>query len=103
MEEFLIKYNNKKEQLAIEISGQLTINNIVKIIENLKENFSFNKSFKILIKDVKNMDLTFIQLIYSLISSSIKNSYNVTVSMELPDDIRQLLKSSGFNGLVTNK
>jgi len=101
METFKVKYSNKKDLNEVVFSGQLIINNIDKIKEDLKKHLKFNKSLNIITKDVENMDLTFVQLIISLIRSGEKGGIEVNTSINVPDDTRLLLMNAGFSGLIT--
>jgi len=101
METFKVKYSNKKGLNEVVFSGQLTINNIDKIKEDLKKHLKFNKSINIITKDVENMDLTFVQLILSLIKSGKKGEFEVNTSIDVPDDIKLLLTNAGFSGFFS--
>ena len=101
METFKVKYSNKKDLNEAVFSGQLTINNIDKIKEDLKKHLKINKSLNLITKDVENMDLTFVQLILSLIKSGKKGGYEVNTSIDIPNDTRLLLANAGFSGLIT--
>ena len=103
MDNYAIKYKNKKGSLNIIFSGQLTINNVDKIFDSLKSNIKNNiKSMNILTEKVENIDLTFIQLIYSIIASSKKNGFEVSTSIIVPEDLKLLIINAGFSGILSD-
>jgi ABC-type transporter Mla MlaB component len=101
MDTYNITYNTKKDLSEIEFSGHLTINNIEKIISEIKTNFKAGKTVSITTKDVENIDLTFIQMLYSLVKSGKNDRYDVNTHISVPDDLKQLLTNAGFCSLIT--
>ncbi len=97
---FDVKFNQKKDELIINCSGQLTINSIEKISEKIKDQIKEVSKVSIDVKEVDNIDLTFIQLIYSIKNSGKKNGYQVAISMELPEDLKSLIINAGFGKLL---
>ena len=102
MENYNIKYNNKKGALSIVFSGQLTINNIDKIAESLKSNIKKIKSVDITTENVENIDLTFVQILYSIMKSGKNDGFEVLASINVPDDLKLLLTNAGFSGVISN-
>jgi ABC-type transporter Mla MlaB component len=100
MENFKVNYSNKKGVSELEFSGQLNINNIEKITENLKANLKTGKSLHIKTKDIENLDLTFIQLVYSLIKQRKNEGIEVNTSINVPKELKQLIINSGFSGFI---
>jgi len=103
MDNYNIKYNNKKGALSIVFSGQLTINNIDKIAESLKSNLKKIKSVNISTDNVENIDLTFIQLLHSIIKSGKETGFEVNTSVNVPNDLKLLLTNAGFAGVTHNQ
>jgi len=99
-ETFNIDYKKNNNELSIVFSGQLTINSITKITDSVKTNISHPSKIEISVKDVENIDLTFIQLIEAIKNSGRKDGYKVTVSMKLSDDLNSLLENAGFKNLL---
>ena len=97
---FNIDYKKNNGEYAIVFSGQLTISSIFKMTENVKANIDHPTKVHISVKDVENLDLTFIQLIQSIKNSGKKNGYEVSVSMKLPEDLSSLLVNAGFGSLL---
>ena len=102
MDNYNIKYNNKKGALNIVFSGQLTINNIDKIAESLKSNIKKIKSVNITTENVENIDLTFVQILYSIMKNGKNNGFEVYTSINVPDDLKLLLTNAGFSGVISN-
>ncbi len=102
-ENFNIDYKKNNGELAIVFSGQLTISSVKKMTESLKANIDHPEKVLISVKDVENLDLTFIQLIQSIKNCGRKNGYEVAVSMKLPEDLSSLLVNAGFGNLLQTK
>jgi ABC-type transporter Mla MlaB component len=102
-ENFNIDYKKNNGEIAIVFSGQLTISSIKKMTESIKANIDNPEKVLINVKDVENLDLTFIQLIQSIKNSGKKNGYEVSVSMKLPEDLSSLLINAGFGNLLQSK
>jgi ABC-type transporter Mla MlaB component len=102
-ENFNIDYKKNNGELTIVFSGQLTISSVKKITESLKANIENPEKVLISVKDVENLDLTFVQLIQSIKNSGKKNGYEVSVSMKLPEDLSSLLVNGGFGNLLQTK
>jgi len=101
METFKVKYANKKGLTEAVFSGQLVISNIEKITKDVRNNLKTDKSLHLVVKDVDSMDLTFIQLIISLVNSCEKSGNEVSTSIDVPHEIKLLLTNAGFSALVT--
>lgn len=78
-------------------------NNTIKNIDFLKKDIltAYNKSdhMQIIGKDIKDIDITFIQLMFSIRKSSLKNNKQIDFSIDLPDELMALLEHNGFNSL----
>ena len=104
MENFKVKYNHKKGATEVVFSGHLCVNNIEKIDESMKANLKKGNSLSITTKQVENIDITFVQLIYSLIKSGKTESFDVQTSITVPKEMEQLLKNAGLAGqIIDNK
>lgn len=98
---FNIQIETSSEKTTITFSGQLIINHINKIFDEVKESLNMSTDIDIVISQPENIDVTFIQLI-----CSIKNSYNnankkVQLTANVKDELKTLVANSGFN-LVLN-
>ena len=102
METFKINYSKNKGVSEVEFNGQLNINNIEKIAKDLKTNLNFGNSLNIVIKKVENIDLAFIQLIYSLKIKGKKEQNEVSISIDIPKDLKNLIINAGFSEFIKN-
>lgn len=95
------KVSLKKENdvTSLTFSGQLTISNIEKIVSETKDEILSAKSIQIVIKDVENLDLTFIQYVSSIRQSAKKTKREVEIVAELPDELLLLVENAGFKNI----
>ncbi len=89
-----------KGEIDITLSGQLTINSIVKILAEMKELLKNASNVNIHVKEVENIDLTFIQLLFAIKNSGKKENYKINVNMELPDELNLLVNNAGFHSVL---
>ncbi len=99
-ENFNIDYKKNNHELDITFTGQLTINTIKKVTESVKSQITDQSVVNITVKDVDNIDLTFIQLLHSIKHSGKKKGFAVNLSMTLPDDLESLIVNAGFGNLL---
>lgn len=78
------------------LSGDLSLNNIKAIKEELTAYASKGKAIKLAIRDAENMDLGFIQLIKSFILTAHQNKIQVDVDINITPEQQQLLDRSGI-------
>lgn len=102
-ENFNVDFKENKSQLDMIFSGQLTINSIAKITENVKAHMKKPSIVNIKVKDADNIDLTFIQLIKAIENSGRKKGFEVNVSISVSEDISSLLANAGFAGYLNDK
>ena len=100
-ENFNIDYKRNNNELNMTFTGQLTINSIKKITESVKSQIADQAVINITVKDVDNIDLTFIQLLHSIKNSGKKKGFGVNLSMTLPEDLKSLIINAGFGNLLT--
>jgi len=92
------KKGEKKTTIILE--KELTIFSIEKIKDQIIDTYKSNEEIHFKLKDINNMDLTFIQLLFSLKQSAIKNKKIVTVESELSEDILSLLKNADLHRIL---
>lgn len=92
--------NNTKAQFIY--SGELTIDNIDDIVEETITALNDYEIIEIITKNVKNIDLTFVQFISSFDKTRRAKDKNVTYSFNFEDEIKQLLMQAGFEKLNEN-
>lgn len=88
---------------VITLSGNLTISNSKKIQQSLIEAFKPLKNISIEINEVENIDLSFIQLIYTLSVESKNFGKNINITSKLNEDLRLLIENAGFSELINSK
>ncbi len=95
------KVSLKKENdiTSLTFSGQLTISNIEKIVSETKDEILSAQSIQIIVKDVENLDLTFIQYVSSIKQSAKKTKTEIEVISELPDELLLLVENAGFKNI----
>lgn len=97
---FSVKKNkNEKEKASFIFEGDLSIKNCQEFLELIKNQANNYKDVLIDIKNVVNLDVTFIQLIIA-----VKKSFRtVSVNSELPQQIEEILNNSGLTELLRTK
>jgi len=99
-ENFNVDFNENKNQLDVVLSGQLTINSISKITENIKSHLKNPAVVNIKVKEADNIDLTFIQLLKAIENTGKKKGFEVNISISATEDISSLLTNAGFAGYL---
>lgn len=100
MKEYKIEIFEKKEGAEIHFSGNLIINNIEKIVEEIRENVSMERGYTLFIDNPENIDITFIQLIISIRKQIEANGNKLAVKATLKDDVRQLIQKAGLENTI---
>jgi len=93
---YTVIHDELPEHSILRFSGQLIINHIEKITESVKANLKTNKDLKVEIDNPESVDVTFIQLLLSIATTLKGNGKKATINAELSDDIKTLVKNSGF-------
>lgn len=93
---YKVSLKKENDKLEIIFSGQLIIYNIDKIIAETKDEILKAKSISINVKDVENLDLTFIQFLYSVKLSAKRNNIDFNIDIKLPEELSLLVKNAGF-------
>ncbi|MBS2096815.1 hypothetical protein [Carboxylicivirga linearis] len=90
-------YEELPEKEILRFSGQLIINYIENITEAVKNKVSVSKDLDVQIDNPDSIDVTFIQLLLSIIKTFEANDKNVSVTSELKDELKTLIGNSGFS------
>lgn len=98
---YVVKIDATPEKATMLFSGQLIINHISKITEIVKDGLNINANLAIVIDHPENLDVTFIQLLYSLKNTFSAENKNVIFSAHLSEELKALVTNSGFN-LIQN-
>jgi ABC-type transporter Mla MlaB component len=78
------------------LSGDLSLNNVKAIKDDLEAYLNKSEGVKVLVKDVDNIDLGFIQLIQSFAWTLLKSNKQTDIEMELSPDQQKLLNNAGI-------
>ncbi len=94
---YTVTYQELAENSIFRFSGQLIINHIEKITALVNEKLSTSKDLQIEIDNPESIDVTFIQLLLAIKATIKANGKKVSINTELKDELRLLVKNSGFN------
>ncbi|HKL38118.1 MAG TPA: STAS domain-containing protein [Bacteroidales bacterium] len=92
------KKSENKAQMVVE--KELTIYTVLEIKENFLEAIQQFDELAIQIKNVENIDLSFIQLIESLRKTAEEYDKQISISAELMDETRSLVDNAGFDPIL---
>lgn len=94
-------FGDEKERKArMTIEKELTIYTALEIKEYFLNALEKFDEIKVQIKDVENIDLSFLQLIESLRKTAEEYEKKVEISAELQNGTRSLVENSGFDPLL---
>ncbi len=96
---FLINTEQSDSNIDIKISGDLIINHIEKIKSSLDEVIDGDKNINLVLDNPSSIDITFIQLIISLIKTSKSSDTDFNFSGIFSDEINGLIANAGFKDL----
>jgi len=100
---FKIQKPKKGEtQAKIFLAGNLGISNLEKIVEKFKELEKDYDEIEINLNDVSVMDLATIQLLLSMKKSCLKHKKKINFNIDLPNDIKTLIETTGFATIIKN-
>jgi len=91
-----IKSSKKKgeKKVSIILENDLSIYTIENIKDKIIDSYKKNDVINFKLKNLKNIDLTFIQLVFSLKNASLKEGKTVTFDVDLPEDLDLLFRNS---------
>jgi len=105
--DFIIKINpskSKKDNKAeIILESELTIYSIENIQEQILNTLEKHKSISISIQNVSNIDLSFIQFLYSLRITANEQSKQVEMFADLNKETQVLFSNSGISNFFNIK
>jgi MFS superfamily sulfate permease-like transporter len=94
----VIKTSGKLDKKIIyRIEKDFSINNISNVKKELDELVNKNKSFHLELSNLENFDLSSIQLLQS-IKNKLSNDFSYT--LKLKEEIKTIIKHSGFENLL---
>ncbi len=85
-----------KNHAEITIEGELILQNAGELKKLIQKNISGLDSAKIIIKNVDQTDITFIQIIEALKKQFKSHGQKLTIETEYPYDVKNLLTNAGF-------
>ena len=94
---FKVNVEETSDKLLIRFSGQLIINHINKITEELRPFLTVRSDVDIIIDNADNIDVTFIQLVYSIKNTYLAQNKKVSITAKLKEELETLVSNSGFN------
>lgn len=94
------KIEGDEKKVSFCFSGQLIINYIEKIVQEVKEKVDFKKDLEVVIDNPEAIDVTFIQLILALKTTYNKLDTNMKLKVNLPDELKTLIVNSGFSNVL---
>ena len=97
-----IRENKKAKGKSVDVifKEELTIYFIEKIKEDFIKTFTKYDNIKIILKDVINIDLSFLQFIYSLQKSAKKNNKTLSFDIKISKEIQLLINNSGLEKIL---
>ncbi|GAL87636.1 hypothetical protein MYP_4866 [Sporocytophaga myxococcoides] len=102
MKSFTIKINEKKNNKEIMLSGNLTVSNSESIYKKILSVIATSKKTTIHLNNIENIDLTMVQILYSLKRTILKEGKELTTIANLPKDLFLLMDKSGFKNILSN-
>ena len=97
-----IKPSKKKgeNKVSIMLENELTIFSIENMKDKIIEAVKKYDIIEFKLNNVSNMDLTFVQLFYSIKTFAERLNKKISFDVELPDDIESLFSNSGLNKVL---
>jgi len=89
--------DDAKKSARIELSGELSIQYIHEIRDQLDKAISNFKNIELFISDVYIIDLTILQYFISLKKSEKMLDKSIKFSFELSEGLKELIEHAGFN------
>ncbi len=96
---YSVDINQDKDLTHIIFGGELIINHILKIKEDISKDLEIDHNLSIKVTNPSSIDITFIQLVCSLKKSYESKGYNVDIEATLNEEVYSLVNNSGFKNL----
>ena len=78
------------------LEGRLTIGDVQKKYEQIMEYFKGNNNLEIFLPETSEIDLTFLQILYSLLATAHKSGKNISVLTKNSDVLWSVIVNAGF-------
>lgn len=92
---------DKPDAVEIIFAGELLIDSIEGIVSETKELLGDYKYYSITATDVEDIDLSFVQFIYSLRAHLLAKRKQLKLHIRIPDTIADLFKNTGIGAVLT--
>ncbi|MBN2612864.1 MAG: STAS domain-containing protein [Bacteroidales bacterium] len=89
----------KENSTLFEIKDGITISNVSDIRKKMLKYIEGSKTLRVKIDKTEQLDLSGIQLLYSLQKSCIQQGKKIQFDINLAEETMELLKNSGFNNI----
>ena len=93
------KENGSKTQTLV-LEGDLSIRNAALIKKKLAAVKFTGDIIRIHLNNVDNLDITIIQIMYSLVNTLENQGKKIEIYSELPDDLEKVLINAGFSEIT---
>ena len=105
MEKISIAINptENSDSVLLTLSGELTLYSINTVLDKIKETLAEYPAVTLEINQVTGMDLSGIQLIYSIKKTLETENKKFSLRIDLPDELEELISKTGFEGLIKQK
>jgi anti-anti-sigma factor len=92
--------SGKKSTCIISLEGELMVNNVTEIKEQIGEALAKCDSVQLRIHQVTSIDLSWIQLFHSIKRTCEETCKDMATEITLPSEIELLFLRTGFNSLL---
>ncbi len=89
-----------KKTVKMQIKGDVILQNLNSIFPEIIANIDKHDNIHLILNEITELDLSAIQLIYSIKKTCDSNNKKFELVLELPEEIELLLKNSGFEKIV---
>lgn len=91
--------NDKKKIAKVLIQGNIVLKELEQLHNDLKNAAMNYDELEILMKNIEAIDLPAIQLLFSMKKTFQQDNKTLRVTLDFSEDIRELLKNTGFENL----
>ncbi len=88
------------KSVTIHLENELTIFSIEGMKDQIIDTVNKFEDIKIELKNVNNMDLTFVQLLYSIKITAEEQDKKVTFNADISEDIKTLFENSDLSKII---
>lgn len=87
---------------VVSLEGDLTISNVADARNKIVSMLEGSQDVEVKVHSVENIDLTFLQLLYSVKKTIKAGGKDINISLDLGDDLKKLLDRSGLTSIIVN-